>query len=228
MLFSEKKNSSIYRHSIFSNTGATETDKVRSAARDRLCLHSSVNPTSYISPPSVHPQLSHWGFCFSPLPLSHHVSFTSSPHSSFTCPLIQNFLPAPHLCIQSWNTGYAVTFCFILWQTPEGKPFQDISQWSNTPTLSLLQMWAHKPARTDSCTQFCIHTHTHALTCFHASLYTWILNLPRPIGFSHIKMLCVTWSNTASDNKSVDAICWRQQTAQFFLYRIMKVWMQQI
>lgn len=43
---------SIYMHSIFSLSGATETDKSKSSARDRLSLHSSVVPPTRVQPPS--------------------------------------------------------------------------------------------------------------------------------------------------------------------------------
>ena len=104
------------------------------------------------------------------LPYSAPDSF-SSPHSSFTCPLIQILLPlAPSLpltllSIQSWSTDYTVTFCFILSQTPEGKPFQDISQQSNTPTLSL--SWTASTQASSPDTQHTpTHTHTHTLASF--------------------------------------------------------------
>lgn len=41
---------SIYIHSIFSFSGATETDKLKSSARDRLSLHSSVLPPTLVQP----------------------------------------------------------------------------------------------------------------------------------------------------------------------------------
>lgn len=139
------------------------------------------------------------------LPYSAPDSF-SSPHSSFTCPLIQILLPlAPSLpltllSIQSWSTDYTVTFCFILSQTPEGKPFQDISQQSNTPTLSL--SWTASTQASSPDTQHTpTHTHTHPGFFLHR---TCVLNLPR-LRFYHTEtffffFLCVPPPNKPSSD----------------------------
>lgn len=76
----------------------------------------------------------------------------------------------PPFSIESWSTDYTVTFCFILSETPEGKPFQDISQQTNAPTLSLSWMWVYKQALSRS------HTHTlfcFGITCVSLTCHNW-------------------------------------------------------
>lgn len=155
-------------HSIFSHNGAR-------AARDRL------------SPCSLLPLLPHIHllfflqstlFCLFPLsPLSDSFSFPILP---LPCHLIQILphlaqSPPPLLSIQSWSTDYTVTFCFILSQTPEGKPFQDISEQSNAPTLSLSLRWAHKLAHSTQ------HTLTHTQTVLVS------------FGFTRVSLTCHNW-----------------------------------
>lgn len=166
---------------------------------------------------------SHWSLCFFSPPsltlcLTHFLPpfFLYLPHSNPSPS--RSLSPSPLLSIESWSTDYTVTFCFILSQTPEGKPFQDISQQSNTPTLSLSQTWAHKPAHRHA--NIAQRTHTRFFL-----LHTCVLNLPQLIGFYHSKTFCVSFANKPSSNKSEDGICWRQETA-LFIYRFINVWMQ--
>lgn len=80
-------------HSIFSHNGATEADKMKSAARDRLSLHSALLPLPCTQFSSVIHlvHLIEKFVCFFSFSLSYIISQSfSSPHSSFTCPLIQS------------------------------------------------------------------------------------------------------------------------------------------
>lgn len=139
-LLGEKKNIcpvSIYEHSNFSCYGAT--DELKSSARDRVslsvqCLHSlACNLFFFLSFPYRLIQ----DFVFLLSFLFSLFIFNLSSHSNVSLPRSRSFSPLTLLSIDSWNTDYRVTFCFVLWQTPQGEPFQDVSRRSNTPTLSL-------------------------------------------------------------------------------------------
>lgn len=167
---------SIYRQSIFSHNGATEIGKLKSATRDGLSCCSSLLP-----PPCMHllSFLHHlqWVFIFLfsfTYMLFHSFSFSllPSPALSFkSFSALLHLAPSPLLSIQSWSTDYTVTFCFILSETPEGKPFQDISQQRNTPTLSFSYRCGHTSQQTSMRTHWLFLL--FCFTCESLSCHKW-------------------------------------------------------
>ena len=177
---------------------------------------------SFFSPLSLTVCLTHFLPPILPLPALSFKSFSRSPPS----------LPLTLLSIQSWSTDYTVTFCFILSQTPEGKPFQDISQQSNTPTLSLswtASTQASSPDTQHTPTHTHTHTHTHTLASFcitrvSLTCHDWY-GSTTPRRFFLCVCACRPQISRAATYASKDGICWGQETTQF-IYRFINVWMQ--
>lgn len=197
-------------HSIISlYDGATEIDKLKSSARDRLAeafaVHCSPSPFIHLSLFFSSP--SHWWVrvCLSPPPLHCLVSF---PRSSFTCPIIQiavyRALPPPlHSVVKHWLHSHVLLHTFTNPWRQAISGYFTAEQHTNPVTLR------------DVGTQASVHTYAH----IHRHTYFFLL------GFYQTKMFCVLLANKPSSNKSKDGICCRQETAQF-IYRFINVWMQ--
>lgn len=160
---------------------------------------------------------SHWSlfvvFLLS-LPFIMSNSF-SSPHSSFTCPLIQILL---HLSLSPSSpfSREALTtrsrFASYFHKPLKASHFRIFH---SRATHQLCH--SHRDVGTQAISQTRAPKHTHTSFLLH----TCFLNLPLLIGFYHTK----TFANKPSSNKGKDGNCWRQETAQF-IYRFINVWMQ--